>query len=175
MLYFVRHGQTDWNKEWRLQGNADIPLNDEGKKQALAANEALKDVKFDKVFCSPLRRAVETCGIITDNAPSVQDERLTERFFGSYEGAYASEIDFEGMWTESRENEFDGVEKLAALKERVFSFLDGLTAEYHGKNVLVVAHGGIAFLFFMYFNGAPADGSYRFRLLENGEYTTFEL
>ena len=60
MIYFVRHGQTEWNKIGRMQGRIDIELNNEGKQQAMIVREKLKGVKFDKVFSSPLKRAVET-------------------------------------------------------------------------------------------------------------------
>ena len=59
MIYFVRHGQTDWNKIGRIQGHTDIPLNKLGEEQALIVKEKLKEIKFDKVFSSPLKRALQ--------------------------------------------------------------------------------------------------------------------
>ena len=64
MIYIVRHGETDWNKEHRIQGHIDIPLNDKGRQDALNAKKKLKNVKFDVVFSSPLQRAYETAKII---------------------------------------------------------------------------------------------------------------
>ena len=64
MIYFVRHGQTDWNKLGRIQGHSDTELNEEGKNQAQIVKEKLNGIKFDKVFSSPLKRAKETAQII---------------------------------------------------------------------------------------------------------------
>ena len=77
MIYIVRHGETDWNKEHRIQGHVDIPLNDQGKLDAKKAKDKLKKVKFDVVFSSPLSRAYETAKIITDNEIII-DKRLME-------------------------------------------------------------------------------------------------
>ena len=57
MLYIIRHGKTDWNEKRKLQGRTDIPLNDEGRKMAVEAGEAYKDVHFDVCYCSPMLRA----------------------------------------------------------------------------------------------------------------------
>ena len=67
MIYIIRHGETDWNKEHRIQGHQDIPLNDQGRLDAKVAKKKLKNVKFDVVFSSPLKRAYETAKIITNN------------------------------------------------------------------------------------------------------------
>jgi broad specificity phosphatase PhoE len=66
MIYVVRHGQTDWNLEGRFQGRIDIPLNEKGKNQAKKTKEKLEGIEFDKVFSSPLKRALETAQIITN-------------------------------------------------------------------------------------------------------------
>ena len=58
IIYIARHGQTDWNKERKMQGHSDIPLNEEGEKQAIELNERLKDIHFDKIFSSDFLRSV---------------------------------------------------------------------------------------------------------------------
>ena len=63
-LYIVRHGETDWNNEKKLQGRSDVPLNDYGRELAYITSEALKDVKFDAIYSSPLIRAYETATIL---------------------------------------------------------------------------------------------------------------
>ena len=63
-IYLIRHGQTDYNRQFRLQGRSDIPLNRLGLAQARAAHEALRGVHFDAVYASPLRRAVDTACIV---------------------------------------------------------------------------------------------------------------
>ena len=92
MIYFVRHGQTEWNKIGRMQGRIDIELNSEGKEQANIVKEKLKGVKFDKVFSSPLKRAKETAQIIC-NQEIIFDDRLKERFNGELEGKTKNEIE----------------------------------------------------------------------------------
>ncbi|PZP40418.1 MAG: histidine phosphatase family protein [Pseudomonas fluorescens] len=85
---FVRHGQTDWNVEGRMQGHTDIPLNATGLAQAHAAAARLNGHTFTRIVTSPLQRASATAEVIakTYNIPLEYDERLKERSFGSFEG-----------------------------------------------------------------------------------------
>ncbi|MBR5402059.1 MAG: histidine phosphatase family protein [Treponema sp.] len=93
-LYVIRHGKTDWNKEYRFQGAHDIPLNEEGRQAARKLGEHLKDVHFDYVFSSPLSRAYETACIVIETPGSLRhskgsiktDPLLTEVSFGEFEG-----------------------------------------------------------------------------------------
>ena len=93
-LYVIRHGKTDWNKEYRFQGAHDIPLNEEGRQAARKLGEHLKDVHFDYVFSSPLSRAYETACIVIETPGSLRhskgpiktDPLLTEVSFGELEG-----------------------------------------------------------------------------------------
>ena len=81
-LYLVRHGQTDWNKEKRLQGQEDIPLNDFGRHLAKETGIGLRNVRFDLCFSSDLKRALETANLILDEGsskvPIIMDKRLKE-------------------------------------------------------------------------------------------------
>lgn len=88
ILYLIRHGETDLNKQKRLQGQTDIPLNEYGRELARITGQALREVKFDAVFSSPLFRAVETAEIIMGNrdCPFYTDGRIQEISFGDYEG-----------------------------------------------------------------------------------------
>jgi len=93
-IYLFRHGETDWNKARRLQGQSDIPLNEFGRELARKTAEALQDLSFEKAFCSPLCRAVETAEILLSRCqkgsagdiPLVTDKRLMELHFGICEG-----------------------------------------------------------------------------------------
>lgn len=87
-LYVFRHGTTDWNEAKRLQGNSNTSLNDEGRKLATITAEAVKDIKFDYIFSSPLNRAYETASIFAKgrDVPIVKDDRLIEVGFGVDEG-----------------------------------------------------------------------------------------
>lgn len=91
---FLRHGQTDWNVEGRMQGHTDIPLNATGIAQAHAAAKLLRQGSFTRIIASPLQRAKHTAEIIaeTHNLPLEFDDLLKERTFGSYEGRLTREI-----------------------------------------------------------------------------------
>lgn len=87
-LYFIRHGETEWNKQRKLQGQVDIPLNEYGRSLAKITAEGMADIPFDKVFTSPLKRAKETAQILCENRPvtPIEDMRLKEISFGVGEG-----------------------------------------------------------------------------------------
>lgn len=88
IIYLIRHGETDWNKEYRYQGQVDIPLNEYGIELAKKTSEALKDIPFEAAFSSPLGRAVETAKLMLRDRkiPFQTDERLLEMNFGVCEG-----------------------------------------------------------------------------------------
>lgn len=89
MLYIMRHGLTDWNVLHRMQGQTDVPLNDEGRQMARKARKEYWDVHFDICFSSPLVRAYETAKLLLEgrDVPIVTDDRLKEMRFGVFEGA----------------------------------------------------------------------------------------
>lgn len=153
-VYFVRHGQTDWNVVARLQGKSDIPLNDTGRAQAVKTRDLLKEVKMDKIYCSPLQRAKETASIINElwHLPIIEDERLIERGFGKFEGVHRDEIDFANLWIYDTKPMFEGGEDTASFYARVTSFLDDIRNEAIENNILLVAHGGVSIPYQCYFN-----------------------
>lgn len=87
-IYLFRHGETDWNKERRLQGHSDIPLNQFGRQLALETADSLAELPFDRAFSSPLKRALETAEILLagQNVVLETDDRLMEMGFGHCEG-----------------------------------------------------------------------------------------
>ena len=88
MIYLLRHGQTDWNLERRIQGHLDIPLNETGKKEALVCLEKLSSLDIDKIISSDLIRAKETAQIINEklHLPIHFDSRLREVNLGNLQG-----------------------------------------------------------------------------------------
>ena len=124
-LYFVRHGQTDWNVRGKLQGKSDIALNETGRLQAVETREKLKQVAMDAIYCSPLMRARETAEIINVlwELPIQCDDRLMERSFGDMEGALRKDVPFDDLWAFSSASMFAGGEDTAHFYERVESFL----------------------------------------------------
>ena len=156
MLYFVRHGATDWNdfvdesgkKAPKCQGRADIPLNENGIKQAHQIGQQLKNIKFDAIFCSPLKRAKQTLTLMfgNKNVKFKIDERLIERDFGEFEGLTRNQFDFDGFWNSKSNQNYNKAESIADVQRRVFSFLDELS-KMPNKNILIVSHGGVGFVF----------------------------
>ncbi len=152
MLYIMRHGKTDWNLKYKLQGKTDIPLNDMGRQMAEEAHERYKDVHFDVCYCSPLIRARETAEIVLSgrDIPMIIDDRLAEMGFGIYEG---TEHVFEKPECPVRELFFNpagykaegGAESLEELLKRTGNFLDEVAYPLvkEGKDVLIVGHGAM--------------------------------
>jgi probable phosphoglycerate mutase len=142
LLYLVRHGETDWNLQRRIQGRTDIPLNDTGKAQAAASADLLARRPWDGIYTSPLSRAAETAGIIARriglSMPDT-DERLVERNYGEAEGLSFAEIEarFPG------DTVVPGREERHAVAERVLPVLLRLAADHPEQNLIIVSHGGV--------------------------------
>ena len=153
MLYLIRHGKTDWNDRHKLQGRTDIPLNDEGRRMAEAAREEYRDVHFDVCFSSPLIRARETAEILLRgrDISIIEDERLREMSFGSYEGQENSfdipdcPINILFFHPEQYTDPPGGAESLDDLFARTGAFLrekvEPLLAE--NRDILIVGHGAM--------------------------------
>lgn len=190
-VYLMRHGETDLNLEDRLQGLVDCPLNGTGLAQAGAAGERVRaaGLTFDRVYSSPLRRAVDTACLAAGCAPEGLrlDERLLEIDYGPYDARPFTELGPE-MFAFFRDPEHvdppAGVESIAALLSRVGAFLAALAEDPAPERVLVVTHGVAIRAFLGHIQG---DGSaavwgmpvencalYRTRL-ENGRWTEAEL
>ena len=164
-LYIIRHGETPWNTELRLQGQTDIELNENGRALARKAAEGMKGISLDLVISSPLVRAVETARIILDGighgtsgrisndseVPLLMDERIREIGFGAMEGQR-----FRKDLTEEECPEYycffhapdryvpvEGGERLEELLMRTGAFLDELRQkkEWYGKSILISTHG----------------------------------
>ena len=156
-ILMVRHGQTDWNVEKKVQGKADIELNENGIEQAKITSEKLKDRKIDVIISSPLKRAKQTAEIINQklNCPIYIEEGIAERDFGEFEGEYKNEFDFEGFWSYEKNLKYDKAENIRDFFERIYNALDNIIEKYNDKNVLIVSHGGVSRVVNCYFNGIP--------------------
>lgn len=155
-LYLIRHGETEWNREKRFQGQADIPLNDYGRDLARWTRDGMPQVLWDKVFASPLDRAFETAGILLDGIypieKVVRDDRLKEFDFGPHEGtdiASAANNPEHPLYTclhhPGDYHPTDGAESFQSLVTRGSQFLTEqiLPLESTCDNVLIVAHGAL--------------------------------
>lgn len=151
-LYIVRHGETDWNKAHRIQGQVDIPLNEFGRSLARKTAAGLQDIPFAVCFCSNLGRAIETAELILDgrDVPIIQDTRIAEMAFGEWEGKICSPDGwnlpkaFQKFFDDPEHYEpAKGGETFAEVKQRTGEFLSWLYGqkEYEGKNILIATHG----------------------------------
>ncbi len=174
MLYVVRHGQTDWNLKNKIQGHLDIPLNENGIKEAYILKDLLDDVNFYKIFCSPLLRAKNTAKIIGNfSIPISIDYRLIERDFGEFEGLTKDDFDSASFWNYSINSNYEKAENLKHLLDRVYSFLDEYKEIYKKNNVLLVTHAGVIPAICCYFNGIPENNNLFTYHFKTGEIIKF--
>ena len=140
-LGFIRHGQTNWNAEGRLQGSSDIPLNDVGRQQANDAVTVLGAGSWDAIVSSPLSRARETASIIAAGLGielGRSYEELIERDYGQAEGM--KDPEWEKLWPNKNGG---GIETLDSVVDRGRAAIEQIAADFPGKNVAVVCHGTI--------------------------------
>ncbi len=155
-LVIVRHGETAWNRETRIQGQMDIGLNDRGRWQAERTGQALRDEGVDAVYSSDLLRASDTARAIAQacGLPLTLDEGLRERHFGRFQGLTHDEIASQWpaearRWRE-RDPTYgpDGGEVLQAFYERVVSAAERLASRHPHQTIVLVAHGGVLDCFY---------------------------
>ena len=178
-IYVTRHGQTEWNKIRKVMGRCDKPLNDVGKEQAKETRDQLLDKDIDLIICSPLTRAKQTAEIINENRniPIIYDERIIERDFGSFEGFNVKELDNHELWDYYKNDNYEGTENIQELFKRIYNFLDDIIPKYHGKNILLVTHGGVSIPVYCYFNKVIPEGSliYANISLKNCEVSVYKV
>lgn len=141
MIYFVRHGETDLNKQKIFQGHIDEPLNEVGQNQAKMVAQKLKDEKFDYIFCSPFKRARGTADEINKfhNLEIVEDFRIAETNLGTMQGRSYNQENIDEYFANPKK--FGG-ESFEDVYNRVKSFLDE-KKKFKGKNILIVSHSGV--------------------------------
>jgi 2,3-bisphosphoglycerate-dependent phosphoglycerate mutase len=147
----IRHGETAWNVDTRIQGQLDISLNEKGRWQATQAGTALAGERIDAIVSSDLSRAYETAlAVAKPHGISVQkDIGLRERGFGLFQGKTFLEIEAqhpeEALKWRKRVPDFapEGGESLTIFRERVAQCLRRLAAQNPGKHLVIVSHGGV--------------------------------
>lgn len=152
-LYFVRHGQTDWNKAGRFQSTTDVPLNATGLAQARAIREelALRGVRFAQARCSPLSRAVDTARIILEGSGTelLVEPRFLEVSFGDWEGRSEADLaaEFGETYRNWRESNYTltppGGQSIITEAPRVQPAVEELLAAASIGDALVVAHQAV--------------------------------
>lgn len=150
-VYLVRHGQTDWNKEGKVQGWSDIELNKEGMQEAKKIGEYFKDKLIHAIYSSPLKRALQTAKeIARHQGREIQKvDEFKEGKFGIYEGVRYEDVLKHGEFREGLEKHghFNyrppKGESYADIYARVTKKLDEIVGEHKDEQVAIVAHGGV--------------------------------
>lgn len=149
LITLVRHGQTDWNLDRRIQGSTDVPLNETGRGHAREAAALLAGATHHTIYASPLARAHETARIIADEIGLGEPELvpgLREREFGEAEGMFVTDyIERYGDW----HADVPGAETFDQVRDRALTALDIIARDARrrsapvAESVIVVAHGGV--------------------------------
>jgi probable phosphoglycerate mutase len=141
VLHLFRHGQTDWNLTTQHTGHTDLPLNEAGRAEARQLGERIRAQRFDRVLCSSLSRARETCALAGHAAHAEYTDDLREWHYGSWEGRTRAEIVslFPGwnMWTQGAPDG-ESPDDLVARVDRVLAGLGG-----DGGTIALFAHGHV--------------------------------
>ena len=168
-LYLVRHGETDWNAQRRIQGNTDVPLNDTGRQQANTTARLLARREWDGIFSSPLSRAFETASIISRELGMPLPHTIpavVERNYGEAEGLNWEEIEaqFPG------DTFVPGRESRGEVGRRVIPALVELAQQHPEQALIVVSHGGVIRSVLNVVDPETRHGS-----ITNGSIHSFEL
>lgn len=174
MIYLARHGQTQWNVEKRICGRADIPLTEEGYKQAELLAEQAKTLTdpITQIICSPLIRAKETAQVVANQLglPIIVDERLIEMDFGIYDGLPIQTEEFQ-----NRRNEFslpfEQGESILDVAGRIYPLLAELI-DQEKELPLLVCHNAVSRVVDNYFNGKTMSEFLGFNI-ENTELVRY--
>ena len=181
LIALVRHGETDWNRERRLQGTTDIPLNDTGRLQAAQTGERLASEQWDAVYGTTLSRAAETAQIIARTLELPEPRlvaALAERAHGVLEG-----LDHAGRAAvEAQAATIEGLEPRSTVIARSTAALAEIAAVHPGGAVVVVSHGGVIHSLMLHLSDwtlpgagyAVANGSVHLVRFEAGELSIVE-
>lgn len=174
-VYFVRHGESEWNVANKICGRTDIPLTEKGHEQAIQTAKKIleEEIVFDEILTSPLMRAKETARHISEitNVPMRIEQRLIEQHFGRFEGTPRDGEEFK----KAKQNfisRYDGGESMMEVAHRIYSLLDDIKEE--DKTYLLVAHNGIARILKSYFEDMSNEEFAQFGV-KNCEIVRFDF
>ena len=162
-LCIVRHGETAWNAEHRVQGQLDVPLNEVGQAQAKAAAKALTREKFDAIYSSDLSRARQTAAPTAQlfSMQVVVEKDLRERHYGIFERLTYAEVklrypeDYARFEARDPDYAFRTGESLKDFSARSISVISRIVNQHKDRNILVFTHGGVLDKLYRYVTGLP--------------------
>lgn len=169
IIYFIRHGQTDWNIEKKLQGQLNIPLNEKGLAQARLTSEGMKDLPIDCIFSSPLDRSYITAEILRRDRPLeiLTDDRLKEIDFGRDNGKCFADALHDPLLARYRDffyepasyQPIDGAESFPGITDRIVSFYREVILPLEGSynTILVSSHSTILHCLILSLTGRSLD------------------
>ncbi len=186
LLYFIRHGQTDWNKDMRMQGQSDIPLNENGRESAIKAGKTLASTHIDLAFSSPLKRAKETAELVLAgrDIPIIEDKRIEEICFGICEGMRGRDENGQpvGCFAEffAHPEQYQAPENgedAKMLCARTWNFLEDITTreELQDKSILIATHGAALQSMMLWVNKQPICDFWKSGLKKNCSVTKVEV
>jgi probable phosphoglycerate mutase len=160
-LYIVRHGQTEWNVQKRMQGHKDSALTELGESQAQWLYESLSNVEFDGIYTSSSLRAVRTAEIISgkQKVPITRSDQLKEINLGEWEGQIQEDIEkkdperFESFWKTPHLFKLSSGESFVEVQNRVLPELKDIVSNHIGTNILMVTHTVVVKILMAYFEG----------------------
>lgn len=175
-LLLVRHGQTEWNRLGRYQGQQDAPLNETGRVQAAALAQALRDTPIDVAYSSDLSRAHETLDIALQGREITRhtDPRLREIALGPWEGLLIPEVQqrWPAQWQAWQDEPWavsiEGGETLAQVQQRALVCVQQMLAAHAGKTILVVSHNAVVRVLLCDVLGLPLTQINRMRSSSTG-------
>ena len=163
-ICFIRHGETDWNVDRRIQGQIDIPLNDTGRSQALAMAFNAAHHSFADIYSSDLMRAQETAKLLAEREglevkPLPQ---LRERHYGIFEGLIKDELHkhpdpYAKYQARDLEYDFENGETIPALAARVEAAVDFMVSHHSGEMIAAVTHAGVLDILYRRATGRPLN------------------
>lgn len=169
-LFIVRHGETVWNREGRIQGHTDVGLSERGRRQADLLAQRLKSVPLDAAYASDLCRASDTADAILQGrgVPFYPTPRLREYHKGAFEGLTEAELrarypaEYPGYIAKDLDYAPEGGESTRGVSARMTAVINEIKERHLGDNVLVVGHGGSLRAAMMALLGMPMDANWRF-------------
>lgn len=182
-IYITRHGETEWNKEGRMQGWKNSNLTEDGIENAIRLGNRLKDIEFDCIYCSPLGRAVDTAKYIRQDKKTeiVLVDSLKEMGFGKWEGMEQDMIkklhptEYFNFWNKPHlYNPIEG-ESFDELFERVKSVLNQISNNSENKNILVVSHAVVIKVIYAIIKKYPLEELWGPPFLQGTSLTIIEV
>lgn len=157
-LYVARHGQTQWNLEQKICGRTDLPLTEEGQRQAEVLAQKAKNLGLDMIIASPMIRTQQTASAVSRvTGIAVQtDARLIEQDYGIYEGKDRQNA---GFLANKRQfaTRYPNGESMFDVCYRIYSLIEELKLKYPDKKILLVCHGGVCRLIRSYFEDMTTE------------------